>query len=69
MTAGRMTYACCLFFPAAEHDMIRDADAGSPIFDLDIVKQAPVEQLGRDDPETVKLTGIYHDPIRDRAEV
>ena len=31
--------------------------------------QALVERLGRDDPETVKLTGIYHNLIRCWAEV
>ena len=31
--------------------------------------QALVERLGRDDPETVKLTGIYHNLIRHWAEV
>jgi len=49
--------------------MIRDAHARSLIFDLDIVIQALVERLGRDDPETVKLTGIYHNLIRSWAEV
>jgi predicted 2-oxoglutarate/Fe(II)-dependent dioxygenase YbiX len=65
MTAGHMRHARCLFFPAAEHDMIRDAVARSLIFDLDI--QAWWSGLGPDDPETVKLTGIYLDPIRDRC--
>jgi len=27
------------------------------------------DRLGRDDPETVKLTGIYHNLIRHWAEV
>jgi PKHD-type hydroxylase len=49
--------------------MIRDAHARSLIFDLDIAIQALVERLGRDDPETVKLTGIYHNLIRTWAEV
>ena len=65
MTAGHMKHARCLFFPAAEHDMIRDAVARSLIFDLDI--QAWWSGLGRDDPETVKLTGIYLNSIRDRC--
>jgi PKHD-type hydroxylase len=43
--------------------MVRDAIARSLIFDLDIVIQALVERLGRDDPETVKLTGIYRNLI------
>jgi PKHD-type hydroxylase len=49
--------------------MIRDAHARSLIFDLDTAIQALVERLGRDDPETVKLTGIYHNLIRYWAEV
>jgi PKHD-type hydroxylase len=47
--------------------MIRDAVARSLIFDLDI--QAWWSGLGRDDPETVKLTGIHLKPVRDRSEV
>jgi PKHD-type hydroxylase len=39
------------------------------IFDLDTAIQALAERLGRDDPETVKLTGIYHNLIRYWAEV
>ena len=49
--------------------MIRDAHARGLIFDLDTSIQALVERLGRDDPETVKLTGIYHNLIRYWAEV
>ncbi len=49
--------------------MIRDAHARSLIFDLDTAIQNLVERLGRDDPETVKLTGIYHNLIRTWAEV
>ena len=49
--------------------MVRDAQARSMIFDLDTAIQALVEQLGRDDPETIKLTGIYHNLIRHWAEV
>jgi PKHD-type hydroxylase len=49
--------------------MVRDAHARSMIFDLDTAIQALVERLGRDDPETVKLTGIYHNLIRHWAEV
>jgi PKHD-type hydroxylase len=36
--------------------MVRDAHARSLIFDPDTAIQALVERLGRDDPETVKLT-------------
>ncbi len=49
--------------------MIRDDHARSLIYDLDTAIQALVERLGRDDPETVKLTGIYHNLIRKWAEV
>jgi PKHD-type hydroxylase len=48
--------------------MIRDAQARSLIFDLDNSIQALAGRLGRDDPETVKLTGIYHNLIRYWAE-
>jgi len=69
MMVGHMRHARCLFFPAAKHDMIRDAQAHSSIFDLDIVIQVLMGRIGRDDPETVKLAGIYHNLIRDRSEV
>jgi len=49
--------------------MIRDASARSMIFDLDTAIQALAERLGRDDPETVRLTGVYHNLIRHWAEV
>ncbi len=49
--------------------MVRDDHARSLIFDLDTAIQSLVERLGRDDPETVKLTGIYHNLIRYWAEV
>jgi len=49
--------------------MVRDAHARSMIFDLDSAIQNLTERLGRDNPETVKLTGIYHNLIRYWAEV
>jgi PKHD-type hydroxylase len=49
--------------------MIRDAHARSLIFDLDNTIQALAGRLGRDDPETVRLTGVYHNLIRVWAEV
>jgi PKHD-type hydroxylase len=49
--------------------MVRNAHARSLIFDLDTSIQSLVERLGRDDPQTVKLTGIYHNLIRYWAEV
>jgi PKHD-type hydroxylase len=49
--------------------MIRDAQARSLIFDLDTTIEALVARLGRDDPEVVRLTGVYHNLIRVWAEV
>lgn len=49
--------------------MVRDPHARSMVFDLDSAIQNLVDRLGRDDPETVKLTGIYHNLIRYWAEV
>jgi PKHD-type hydroxylase len=49
--------------------MIRDGHARSLIFDLDTAIQGLVQRLGRNDPEVVKLTGIYHNLIRYWAEV
>jgi PKHD-type hydroxylase len=45
--------------------MIRHA---SLIFDLDTAIQGLVKRIGRDDPQMVRLTGIYHKLIRYRAE-
>jgi PKHD-type hydroxylase len=49
--------------------MVRDAQARSMIFDLDTTIQRLAQRLGRDDPETVRLTGIYHNLIRNWAEL
>jgi PKHD-type hydroxylase len=49
--------------------MVRDRHARSLIFDLDTAIQGLVQRVGRDDPELVKLTGIYHNVIRCWAEV
>jgi PKHD-type hydroxylase len=49
--------------------MIRETHARSMIFDLDTAIQDLAKRLGRDDPDTVKLTGIYHNLIRCWAEV
>jgi PKHD-type hydroxylase len=49
--------------------MIRDAHARSMIFDLDHAIQGLVERLGRNDPEVVKLSGLYHNLIRYWAEL
>jgi len=49
--------------------MVRDPHARTMIYDLDTAIQGLVTRLGRDDPETVKLTGVYHNLIRYWAEV
>ncbi|CCD99350.1 Fe2+-dependent dioxygenase [Bradyrhizobium sp. STM 3809] len=49
--------------------MIRDPLARSMIFDLDTTIQGLSQRLGRDDPEMVRLTGLYHNLIRYWAEV
>jgi PKHD-type hydroxylase len=38
-------------------------------FDLDNAIRTLVQRLGRDHPETVKLTGIYHNRARHWIEV
>lgn len=48
--------------------MIRDPLARSMIFDLDTTIQGLSQRLGRDDPEMVRLTGLYHNLIRYWAE-
>ncbi|NEM56040.1 Fe2+-dependent dioxygenase, partial [Escherichia coli] len=40
--------------------MIRDPLARSMIFDLDTTIQDLSRRMGRDDPEMVRLTGLYH---------
>ena len=55
-------------FLAVGHDT--ECSRSQPLmFDRDMAVQALAERLGRDDPETVKLTGIYHNLIRCWAEV
>lgn len=49
--------------------MVRDDRARSMIFDLDSSIQRLADRLGREDPETVRLTGIYHNLIRYWAEL
>jgi PKHD-type hydroxylase len=49
--------------------MVRHGDARSLIFDLDGAIQGLAGRLGRDDPDLVRLTGIYHNLIREWAEV
>ena len=49
--------------------MIRNPQTRSLIYDLDATIQALVPTLGRDHPEVVRLTGIYHNMIRTWAEL
>jgi PKHD-type hydroxylase len=49
--------------------MIRDGHARSMIFDMDSAIQGLVRRLDRNDPDVVKLTGVYHNLIRYWAEV
>ena len=49
--------------------MIRDGQARSLVFDLDTAIQGLVGRVGRDDPELVRLTSVYHNLVRYWAEV
>jgi len=49
--------------------MIRDSQARSLIFDLDSAIQGLAGRLSTNDPQVVKLTGIYHNLIRYWADV
>ena len=49
--------------------MIRDAQARSMIFDLDSAIQGLSGRMDRNDPEVVKLSGLYHNLIRYWAEL
>jgi PKHD-type hydroxylase len=62
----RGTQVASFFEPQS---MVRNTHARSMMFDLDSVIQTLVERIGRDDPETVKLTGLYRNLIRNWAEV
>jgi PKHD-type hydroxylase len=49
--------------------MIRDEATRRMIFDLDSAIQGLVERLPRNDPEIVRLSGLYHNMIRHWAEL
>lgn len=49
--------------------MVRDAQRREMLFDLDQSIQSLGAQLGANTPEVVRLTGIYHNLIRQWAEV
>jgi PKHD-type hydroxylase len=49
--------------------MVKDAQSRSLIFDLDSAIQGLAGRHGQDDREVVKLTGVYHNLIRQWAEL
>lgn len=49
--------------------MVRDDGARAMLFELDTAIQSVATRLGSDDPEIVRLTGVYHNLLRRWAEV
>ncbi|WP_277968832.1 Fe2+-dependent dioxygenase [Sphingomonas echinoides] len=49
--------------------MVRDDGARAMLFELDTAIQSIATRLGSDDPEIVRLTGVYHNLLRRWAEV
>jgi PKHD-type hydroxylase len=49
--------------------MVRDDGARALLFELDTAVQSVAARLGGDDPEIVRLTGVYHNLLRRWAEV
>lgn len=49
--------------------MVRDTDARADLFALDTAIQSTAARLGQDDPEIVRLTGVYHNLLRRWAEL
>ena len=49
--------------------MVRDTDARADLFALDTAIQSTGARLGQDDPEIVRLTGVYHNLLRRWAEL
>lgn len=49
--------------------MVRDDAARGMLFELDTAIQSTSVRLGGDDPEIVRLTGVYHNLLRRWAEV
>jgi PKHD-type hydroxylase len=48
--------------------MIRDDSARTILFDLDRAIQAIAAERGQDDPEIIRLTGVYHNLLRRWAD-
>jgi PKHD-type hydroxylase len=48
--------------------MVRDAGARALLFDLDRSIQAIAAERGQDDPEVIRLTGVYHNLLRRWAD-
>ena len=49
--------------------MVRDGEARATLFELDTAIQSTAARLGQDDPEIVRLTGVYHNLLRRWADV
>jgi PKHD-type hydroxylase len=49
--------------------MVRDGASRGDLFELDTAIQSTAARLGQDDPEIVRLTGVYHNLLRRWAEV
>ncbi|MDN4631953.1 Fe2+-dependent dioxygenase [Sphingomonas sp. PsM26] len=49
--------------------MVRDDSARAMLFEQDTAIQSIAARLGSDDPEIVRLTGVYHNLLRRWAEV
>jgi len=48
--------------------MVRDDGARTILFDLDRSIQAVAAELGQDDREVIRLTGVYHNLLRRWAD-
>ena len=62
----RGTRTACFFWLQS---MVRDSEARSDLFALDTAIQSTAARLGQDDPEIVRLTGVYHNLLRRWAEL
>ena len=56
----------CAFFWT--QSMVRDDAARRMLYDLDTAIQGLVPVIGNDDPQVIKLTGVYHNLLRRWAE-
>ena len=61
----RGTRVACFFWLQS---MIRDDRARGTLFELDTTTQALAARCGHDDPEIIRLTGVYHNLLRQWAD-